>query len=88
MQGHQEGEVFWLRKFGANERVTVELDLPCALGSNLYEVQSTVTYEDTPDYLAQRQLHWVDEAAFFQVLVKRDENFFGGIVDLGMCATF
>ncbi|MCY1303386.1 hypothetical protein D9M70_530890 [compost metagenome] len=58
------------------------------MGSNLYEVQSTVTYEDTPDYLAQRQLHWVDEAAFFQVLVKRDENFFGGIVDLGMCATF
>ncbi|WP_232353324.1 ABC transporter ATP-binding protein [Cupriavidus oxalaticus] len=88
MQGHQEGEVFWLRKFGANERVTVELDFPCALGSNLYEVQSTVTYEDTPDYLSQRQLHWVDEAAFFQVLVKRDENFFGGIVDLGMCATF
>ncbi|WP_422649194.1 ABC transporter ATP-binding protein [Cupriavidus sp. H18C1] len=88
LAGLQQGEVFWERRFRANERVAVELEFPCALGSNLYEVQSTITYEATPDYMSQRQLHWVDEAAFFQVLVKRDENFFGGIVDLGMRATF
>ncbi|WP_454752348.1 ABC transporter ATP-binding protein [Cupriavidus necator] len=88
LAGIRGGEAFWSRKFGTNELVTVELDFPCSLGSNLYEVQSTVTYEATPDYMGQRQLHWVDEAAFFQVLVKRDENFFGGIVDLGMRASF
>jgi ABC-type polysaccharide/polyol phosphate transport system, ATPase component len=88
LAGLQRGEVFWHRRFQANERVAVELEFPCALGSNLYEVQSTITYEATPDYMSQRQLHWVDEAAFFQVLVKRDENFFGGIVDLGMRAAF
>lgn len=88
LAGLQEGEVFWQRRFQANQRVAVELEFPCSLGSNLYEVQSTITYEATPDYMSQRQLHWVDEAAFFQVLVKRDENFFGGIVDLGMRATF
>ncbi|MCG5261378.1 ABC transporter ATP-binding protein [Cupriavidus gilardii] len=88
LAGLEQGKVFWERQFRANERVAVELEFPCALGSNLYEVQSTITYEATPDYMSQRQLHWVDEAAFFQVLVKRDENFFGGIVDLGMRAMF
>lgn len=88
LAGLEHGEVFWKRRFQAKERVAVELEFPCALGSNLYEVQSTITYEATPDYMSQRQLHWVDEAAFFQVLVKRDENFFGGIVDLGMRAMF
>jgi lipopolysaccharide transport system ATP-binding protein len=33
-------------------------------------------------------LHWVDEAAFFQVAMKRDEYFFGGVVDLGMSAAW
>jgi lipopolysaccharide transport system ATP-binding protein len=88
LAGLHHGEAFWNRRFDANERVAVELQFPCALGSNLYEVQSTITYEATPDYMSQRQLHWVDEAAFFQVLVKRDENFFGGIVDLNMRAAF
>jgi lipopolysaccharide transport system ATP-binding protein len=32
-------------------------------------------------------LHWVDEAAFFQVIIHQDEYFFGGVCDLGMKAT-
>jgi lipopolysaccharide transport system ATP-binding protein len=36
--------------------------------------------------MSQRILHWVDEAAFFQVLMKKEEHFFGGVVDLRMKA--
>jgi len=40
------------------------------------------------NYLSQRMLYWVDEATFFQVSIKRDEYFFGGVVDLKMRATW
>lgn len=80
--------VFWERKFQIGEKFQVVLECPCNLGVNLYEVQASVTFEETPDYLSQRMLHWVDEAAFFQVAMKRHEYFFGGVVDLGMSATW
>ena len=77
---------FWRREIHASESFSVELECVCTLGVNLYEVQASVTYEESPDYLGQRMLHWMDEAAFFQVSMRRDENFFGGVVDLGMTA--
>lgn len=78
--------LFWDREFRAGEEFEVELSCPCRLGVNLYEVQASVTYEAKPDYSAQRVLHWVDDAAFFQVLIKMDEYFFGGVTDLAMNA--
>ena len=78
--------VFWERKVRIDERFQVVFECQCSLGVNLYEVQAAVAYEETPDYLTQRMLHWVDEAAFFQVAIKRDEYFFGGVTDLGMNA--
>lgn len=77
---------FWDRVLQAGECMMVDFSFRCNLGVNLYEVQASVSYEETPDYLSQRMLHWVDEAAFFQVSMRRDEHFFGGAVDLLMRA--
>lgn len=81
-------EKFWERTVREGERFEVTLECDCDLGVNLYEVQASVSYEDTPDYLAQRMLHWVDEAAFFQVLMRKEEYFFGGVLDLRMKAAW
>lgn len=81
-----EDEIFWEKEFAAGEDVYVDFRCNCPLGMNLYEVQAAVSYEETPDYMGQVLLHWVDEAAFFQVLMRRDEYFFGGVADLGMKA--
>lgn len=78
--------VFWERRFEKGEVFNVIMKCNCDLGENLYEVQAVVTYEQSMNYMSQRVLHWVDEAAFFQVLVKRDEYFFGGVADLKMSA--
>ncbi|WP_049621944.1 ABC transporter ATP-binding protein [Frateuria defendens] len=86
MAESSSAEKFWDRTISKGERFEVVLECDCNLGVNLYEVQASVSYEDTPDYLAQRMLHWVDEAAFFQVLMKNDEYFFGGALDLRMKA--
>ncbi|WP_313623691.1 ABC transporter ATP-binding protein [Achromobacter sp.] len=80
--------LFWEQKFSAGETFSVELSCDSPLGMNLYEIQATVTFEETPDYMGQRMLHWIDEAAFFQILMNRDENFFGGVADLRMNATW
>ncbi|WP_371466971.1 ABC transporter ATP-binding protein [Achromobacter sp. NFACC18-2] len=80
--------LFWDQKFSAGEAFTVELSCDSPLGMNLYEIQATVTHEETPDYMGQRMLHWIDEAAFFQILMNRDENFFGGVADLRMNASW
>lgn len=80
--------LFWKRRFQVGEIFQVVLDCDCTLGENLYEVQAAISCEETMNYLSQRMLHWVDEAAFFQVSIKRDEYFFGGVVDLGMKATW
>lgn len=86
--GNGDAAVFWARRFQTGEKFQVVLECTCKLGVNLYEVQASVTFEETPDYLCQRMLHWVDEAAFFQVAMKRQEYFFGGVVDLEMDASW
>lgn len=77
---------FWRRTFAAGEVFDVTMECDCALGADLYEVQACVSYEDEPDYSAQRILHWVDEAAFFQTVVDVRGHFFGGAFDLHMRA--
>jgi lipopolysaccharide transport system ATP-binding protein len=88
LAGQQDGGVFWERSFEKGDECIVDFVFDCALGVNLYEIQASVTHEDRPDYTSQRTIHWVDEAAFFQVLMRRDEHFFGGVVDLRMEATW
>ncbi|HDZ9177936.1 TPA: ABC transporter ATP-binding protein, partial [Vibrio cholerae] len=44
--------------------------------------------EEKPDYSMQTQLHWVDEAAFFQVVNHESKAFFGGLVDLNIKANW
>ena len=85
---HIDAPIFWERQFKAGQWFQVTLECPCNLGVNLYEVQAAVSYEETMDYMGQRMLHWIDEAAFFQVSMKRNEYFFGGVVDLRMSATW
>ncbi|MCG9032994.1 ABC transporter ATP-binding protein [Laribacter hongkongensis] len=85
---NMDAPIFWVQRFEAGDRFQVLLDCDCALGENLYEVQAAVSHEETMNYLSQRMLHWVDEAAFFQVSIKRDEYFFGGVVDLRVSATW
>lgn len=80
------GTIFWHKKFQANEKFDVYLEFDCRLGVNFYEIQSAISYEETPDYRSQRILHWQDEAAFFQVLMRKNEYFFGGLADLCMTA--
>ncbi|MBS0466864.1 MAG: ABC transporter ATP-binding protein [Proteobacteria bacterium] len=86
---HSKGEnkqLFWSRVVKADQIFDVELEMECSMGVNLYEIQGSISYEETPDYMNQRILHWVDEATFFQVLMKRDDYFFGGVIDLKMRA--
>ncbi|MBO9715289.1 MAG: ABC transporter ATP-binding protein [Pseudoxanthomonas sp.] len=84
LAGLSEGELFWRRRIGIGERFEVWLECDCTLGVNLYEIQAAISHEESPDYTAQRILHWRDEAAFFQVLMRQDEYFFGGMFDLRM----
>jgi len=86
LSGLRNGEVFWRRRIRRGEHFEIWLEYACTLGANLYEIQAAVSYEDRPDYSAQRILHWKDEAAFFQVLMRQDEYFFGGLSDLRMVA--
>lgn len=78
--------IFWDEQVRVGQRLEVVLECDCNLGVNLYEVQAAVSHEATPDYMSQRMLHWIDEAAFFQVVMRKDEYFFGGVVDLQMKA--
>lgn len=79
-----DAPIFWEQCFKRGDKFQLVLDCACDLGENLYEVQAAVSVEETMDYMSQRMLHWVDEAAFFQVSMKRDEYFFGGVADLRM----
>lgn len=58
----------------------------CNLGSDLYEVQASVSYEGALDYSEQRILHWVDNALFFRVVFDMKRYFFGGCTDMQMKA--
>jgi lipopolysaccharide transport system ATP-binding protein len=81
-----EDAIFWRKKFASGEDFFVDFDFECTLGANLYEIQASISQEDTPNYLNQRILHWKDEAEFFQVSVRMEEYFFGGLIDLKMHA--
>lgn len=88
LSGLRTGELFWEREIRASEEFDVWLSCDSIMGPNLYEIQAGITYEETPDYMGQRMLHWKDEAAFFQTLMRQDEYFFGGLSDLRMRATW
>ena len=77
---------FWDREFAEGEQFTVVFEADCRLGRNFYEVQVMITEEETPYYGSQRVLHWLDEAAFFQVGLREREYFFGGVSDMQMKA--
>ena len=77
---------FWDRKFNPGEVIDVTFETICRLGRNFYEVQVIATEEETLFYGNQRVLHWIDEAAFFQVEMNEREYFFGGINDMAMKA--
>lgn len=84
--GRSSAPVVWERTFSAGARVAVDLRCECGLGQNFYEVQAYVTQEHDRYFQAQRTLHWMDEAAFFQVQIRQTEYFFGGVCDLRMTA--
>ncbi len=86
MRSGSDEPCLWRRRFAAGEEFEVTMECDCTLGGDLYEVQACVSYEHEPDYTAQRILHWVDEAAFFQVAIDPREHFFGGAFDLRMRA--
>lgn len=86
--GLKHGELFWDKEITTHEEFSVWFEFDCVLGTNLYEIQACLSYEDKPDYSAQRILHWKDEAAFFQTLIRQDEYFFGGMTDLQMAANW
>jgi lipopolysaccharide transport system ATP-binding protein len=83
-----EAPIFWERKFKKGDQFEVEFGCIARLGENLYEVQAAVTHEEAPNYRAQRMLHWIDEAAFFQVAMERDVHLFSGVLDLNMKASW
>ncbi|MGY5780129.1 ABC transporter ATP-binding protein [Rhizobium sp. LEGMi135b] len=88
LSGARDGEIFWTREIQKNEEFDVWLECSCILGPNFYEIQAAVSYEGKPDYTEQRILHWKDEAAFFQALIRQNEYTFGGMTDLRMKATW
>jgi lipopolysaccharide transport system ATP-binding protein len=88
LNGLYDGEVFWKRELRENEKFDVWLECDCALGPNFYEIQAAISYEGKPDYTEQRVLHWKDEAAFFQTLMRQNEYTFGGLTDLRMKASW
>ena len=84
--GLHDGETLWDRRIEAGSRLVVEFACECRLGAGYYEVQSAITEAPTRQFPDQRIIHWQDEAAFFQVFVRQDDNFFGGICDMRMKA--
>jgi lipopolysaccharide transport system ATP-binding protein len=86
--GLAQGQSFWDKTFDAGSTIAVDFDFVCCLGTNLYEIQAALSQEGKPYYGEQRMLHWRDEAAFFHVMVKDREYFFGGAFDLCMQARF
>ncbi|CAM2187810.1 lipopolysaccharide transport system ATP-binding protein [Burkholderia latens] len=86
--GLKNGPRFWSRSFEDGESFFVDFHCAADLGANLYEVQASISWEETPDYAAQRLLHWRDEAAFFHVMMEREKYFFGGVSDLRMHASW
>ncbi|MDD9266619.1 ABC transporter ATP-binding protein [Paenibacillus sp. GCM10023248] len=84
--GRAGGKEFWSETIQGGTVLTTNLTFSCSLGTDLYEIQAYVTQETDRFLREQRMLHWLDEAAFFQVSQKQHEYFFGGICDLRMKA--
>ncbi len=82
--GLKQGEVFWDREFNKGDICAVEFRCLCNLGVNFYEVQAAISEERDRYYQDQRMIHWMDEAAFFQVTQRQKEYFFGGVCDMKM----
>lgn len=80
-----KNSLFWNNTFKENEIFLVKLSFINSLGTNTYEIQAQISEEQTPDYMNQRMLHWIDEACFFNSIVPR-EKFFGGAFDLNIKA--
>ncbi|NAZ95954.1 ABC transporter ATP-binding protein [Vibrio toranzoniae] len=88
MESGSEDNLFWNRRFNKDEVFEVHFEFDCILGANLYEIQASLTHEEKPDYSMQTQLHWMDEAAFIQIVNHESKAFFGGLVDLNMKANW
>ncbi|MBY8031468.1 ABC transporter ATP-binding protein [Vibrio fluvialis] len=88
MASGSSGGIFWNRKLNKGEVFEVWFEFDCMLGANLYEIQASITHEEKPDYSMQTQLHWIDEAAFFQIVNHERKAFFGGLVDLNIKANW
>ncbi|TEB16175.1 Teichoic acids export ATP-binding protein TagH [Pelotomaculum sp. FP] len=84
--GRAGGKPFWTEDVAAGTILVADFKFICCLGADLYEVQAFVSREDDQYYRQQRMLHWIDEAAHFQVNMRQQEYFFGGIFDLQMKA--
>lgn len=77
---------FWEKQFEPGDEFLVMFECDCPLGMNFYEVQASVSEERDRYYAEQTMLHWLDEASFFQVVVRPREHVFGGVADMRMKA--
>ncbi|AEI39233.1 ABC transporter ATP-binding protein [Paenibacillus mucilaginosus] len=82
--GRSGGKAFWSEEVPKGTTLQAEFKFQCNLGVDLYEIQAYIAQELDQYYHDERMLHWVDEAAFFHVNMKRQEYFFGGVSDLQM----
>lgn len=81
---YKHERTFWHKQFSKGDTFKVSFTGNCNLGANLYEVQTTVTREIDQFYGNQQVLHWLDEAAYFTVILKNKEYVFDGICDMGL----
>lgn len=81
-------DIIWDKKFKKNTHYEFYFSTEVSLGPNLYEIQASITEEKDRFYEMQRMLHWMDEAAFFQVVMAPKEYFFGGICDMKMTVKY
>lgn len=82
-------DTFWHRKFTRGESFQVRLRSDSVpLGAGPYVVEAILSRETVPDYSGQQVLHWIHEAATFDVETDWSVNAFGGICDLRMSASW
>ncbi len=77
-------ENLWNKEFKADEEYTITFSGICNLAQNFYELQVTITREESECYSKQKILHWKDEACFFNVNVLPCQYVVGGICDIGL----
>lgn len=85
--GLEQGDPIWERKFSGQSSATVEFTFENRLGSNLYEVQCAVDQSESRESATSRMIHWLDEAAFFNVVIDPTRYVFNGVVDLKASAS-